>query len=145
MEIKKFFTWTLDLTKKAFSVSNLKRMVLFMIIVFFCYLIFLVFSPLLPVVVQDKISRISGFGVIVVMLILLALFFYLFKSIKSFILRFGIMGCVGTIIMYSLWLTIDYGSIHPYASATGFNVSEITLGLACSYLLLDKIINSMKK
>lgn len=130
--------------KDIFSINNMRKMFFFMLYVFIAYGLFLLFSPLLPEVIQDKISRISGFCVIVIMLILLFLLFYSLKLINNFILKLGLVGSIGTIIMYSLWLTIDYGSKHPYASATGFNISEMTLGLACSYLLLDKLITYTK-
>lgn len=138
------FNNVLSKIKSIFSVSNIRRMFLFLTFVSVCYAIFLLFSPFLPAIVQDKICRISGFGVIVIMVILLFLFFHSLKLVKNFVIKLGLTGCIGMIIMYSLWLTIDYGSKYPFAAATGFNIPEIALGLACSYLLLDKLINHTK-
>ena len=130
--------------KCIFSIANIRQTFTFLFFISFLYVIFLTFSPRLSPIIQNEICRISGIGVIFIMFMLLALFFYALKLIKNTIIKLGIIGCVGTIIMYSLWLIIDYGSKHPYASATGFNVPEITLGLACGYLLLDKIQNCLK-
>lgn len=124
--------------------KNVINLLFYSVFLSLCFIAFIFLYHNLPIYLQYCICKISGFFTIVVMLILLFLLFGSMKLIKSNITKLGMLGAIGTIIMYSLWLSLDYGAKHPYASATGFNIAEITLGIVCSFLVLDKIIKKGK-
>ena len=124
--------------KTLFSEKNIRKMIIYCLFISITYFVFLLFAPMLPQCILNKISRGSGYIVIATMLLVLCLLVYSFTSIKGFIFKFGIIGAIGTIIMYALWLAINYGAKHPHTSEIGFNASEITFNLSCAYLLLER-------
>jgi len=99
-----------------------------------------VLSPFLPVFTRETLAYVSGWlveGTLIILLYFIIKDWIIFKPLTKYFL---FIGHLLLIIMYGLWLCIDFGHNYPNISAIGFNVSTIFRTIAI-FTLIYTIFN----
>lgn len=128
-----------DIKNEKNGKNNKKSILIYSAIIIAILIVTLLFLPKVSPDLKHLIAIITGVITICTTGAALMLVPLLIKKISSLLLKVIIAGCIYILIMYSLWLTIDYGSIHPETSAICFNIGQSCMAAALFYLILDKV------